>query len=329
MKMRTGRRAAGLAVLGGAAVAAGAAVEACAYRLQRRSVTLLREEPAGDDLRPLRVLHLTDIHLLACQARKIDFIRSLAQEDPDFIALTGDSLSSAHALEALLYALEPFAGLPGAFVFGSNDYFSPRPKLNPFLYLVKSRYQGTGEASSHAPDRARDLPYAEMAAAFADRGWADLNNRRARMRAAEWDLDLVGVDDPHLFYDAFPPGDDAEDEPRLRIGLAHAPYQRTLNAMKNDGRDLVLTGHTHGGQLALPVIGSLTTNCDLPNRLDSGLFAWPDTGDEPLRGEGGVVALPGEMYVDLPTGLGTSPWVPVRALRPPEAVLLEVRVVAR
>ena len=68
----------------------------------------------------------------------------------------------------------------------------------------------------------------------------------------------------------------------------------------------MLAGHTHGGQLRLPLLGPLTTNCDLERSRARGL--------SPLeRG-------PGWLHVS--AGLGSSPYLPVRLCCRPEATLL-------
>ena len=70
------------------------------------------------------------------------------------------------------------------------------------------------------------------------------------------ELEFVGVDDPHLDYDRYADGrrPPPTRRPPSRSGVTHAPYQRVLDAMTADGAGLVLAGHTHGGQLALPVL---------------------------------------------------------------------------
>ena len=89
-----------------------------------------------EDARPLRILHLSDIHLMPYQKRKMRWLASLAQTKPDLIVLTGDQIGSTTSLSLLLDTLAPLAGIPGAFVYGSNDYYSPRPK-NPFIYFKR------------------------------------------------------------------------------------------------------------------------------------------------------------------------------------------------
>ena len=100
----------------------------------------------------------------------------------------------------------------------------------------------------------------------------------------------------------------------LRIGVLHAPYRRVLDAMVADGVDLALAGHTHGGQLCLPGVGALVTNCDLDRGRASGLSQWP--------GRIGSPEAAGDMYLHVSAGLGTSPYTPVRLACRPEATLL-------
>ena len=80
----------------------------------------------------------------------------------------------------------------------------------------------------------------------------------------------------------------------LRLGVTHAPYLRVLDAMADDQLDLVFAGHTHGGQLCLPGVGALVTNCDLPRSQARGLHRR------------------GDMWLHVSAGLGTSPTAPVR-----------------
>ena len=93
----------------------------------------------------------------------------------------------------------------------------------------------------------------------------------------------------------------------LRLGVAHAPYRRVLDALAADGADLLLAGHTHGGQLRLPGIGAIVTNCDIPRRQARGLSSWQGV---PLN---------------VSAGMGASPYANYRLFTPPEATLLTLR----
>lgn len=303
----------GLALLGAAAAGLtyASAVERNAFTVRRATVPVL---PPGS--RPLRILHVSDLHLVPRQRRKIAWIRGLAALDPDFVVNTGDNLADLAAVPAVVEALGPLLGLPGAFVLGSNDYFGPVPK-NPLGYL------GWTPAKSSDP---RPLPTPDLVAAFTGAGWLDLTNARARTRVAGLELELVGVDDPHLHRDDYASvSQPADGAAALTLGVSHAPYQRVLDAMTADGAGLVLTGHTHGGQLCLPVYGALVTNCDLDRHRAKGVSRWWPGA----RGALSSTAPADAAWLEVSAGLGTSPYAPVRFACRPEATLLTLCCRAR
>ncbi|MCV2393178.1 metallophosphoesterase [Actinotalea sp. M2MS4P-6] len=292
--------------LGWTALAAGAGLayalaEAHRFTLRRFTVPVL---PPGEA--PLRVLHLSDLHLTPHQDDKIAWLRELAELEPHLVVDTGDNWAHRDALPALAHALDPLLSVPGAFVMGSNDYFAPVVK-NPARYLMPD------DGRRVRPEHPR-LPADALARLFTDAGWVDLNNRRDVVVAGGRRLSLVGVDDPHLELDRFPDGTHDADAV-LEIGVAHAPYRRVLDAMQHDGAQLILAGHTHGGQLAVPGWGALVTNCDLDTRRAKGLHGWPAARPDQPKGEDSV-------WLHVSAGLGTSPFTPVRFACPPEATLL-------
>jgi uncharacterized protein len=288
------RALAATAVTGAACVAYGAAYEVNAYRLRRFDVPVL---PAGS--RPLRVLHLSDLHLMPDQRKKIDWVRGLAALEPDLVVNTGDNISNRLSILPAIEAYEPLLELPGVFVFGSNDYYAPVMR-NPARYL----WERGGPARLTAPM----LPIDDLREAFTEAGWLDLNNARGELKVDNRRLAFAGVDDPHIRRDHYEvvegPADDTAD---LTIGVAHAPYRRVLDAMSADGYRLLLAGHTHGGQLCIPLLGALVTNCDLDTRRVKGLSRW------------------GASWLHVSAGLGTSPYAPIRFACYPEATLLTLR----
>jgi predicted MPP superfamily phosphohydrolase len=286
------RRALGLAALGGvAALAYSAGVEVRWFALRTAQVPVL---PAGH--RSLRVLHLSDLHLTPSQGRKREWVRALAALEPDLVVNTGDNLAHMEAVPAVLDAFDGLLDVPGVFVFGSNDYFAPTTR-NPVKYLLPD----DGKRHIHTPP----LPWRDLRDGFEKRGWVDLSNRRATLDVAGTTIAFAGVDDPHLGYDDLAavagPADDAAD---LRIGVAHAPYLRVLDQFAADGYESILAGHTHGGQLCLPGVGALVTNCDLDTGRAKGLHRH------------------GDSWLHVSAGLGTSPYAPVRFCCRPEATLL-------
>lgn len=308
-------RGAGTVAAAGAAGVAYGIAEAQAFTLRHRHVPVL---PRGSA--PLRILHLSDLHLTPRQHRKIDWLRTLPDLHPDLVVATGDLLGHVAAPAAVLGALEGLLTLPGVFVNGSNDYFIPRP-AKPWQYFAgpSERVLKDPSCTPQGPDDfvAPQLPWRDFTDRLRHAGWIDLNNARATVEVAGLTLDLVGVDDPHLGFDRIPARADGPDavaatpaaratETTLRVGVMHAPYLRVLDAMSDEGCELLLAGHTHGGQLCLPWYGALVSNCDL----------------DPSQARGVSRHGPRSTWLHVCGGLGTSPFAPVRFACRPEAVLL-------
>lgn len=302
------RTAGALALAGAGALAYASLIEARWYTLRQVTVPVL---PAGQE--PLRILHISDLHLTPGQRKKVDWVKDLASLDPHLVVDTGDNWAHLDAMPALLEALEPHLAVPGAFVLGSNDYIAPTPK-NPARYLLP-------DARRRPVRRPAELPWRELTSRFRSAGWVDLTNRRDVLKVDGRVLSLVGTDDAHLDRDRFPDAGDDDDARTgsvpvdLHLGITHAPYRRVLDAMHADDVDLAIAGHTHGGQLALPFWGALVTNCDLDTRRAKGLHGWP--GPRPDQ-PGGA----GSTWMHVSAGLGTSPYAPVRFACRPEATLL-------
>lgn len=301
--LRGAALAAGGAVGAGLAVTGYAAAEARAYTLRRFEVPVL---PPGH--RPLRVLHLTDLHMTPGQRRKQQWVRSLAALEPDLVVDTGDNLAHREAVPAVLDALGPLLDLPGVFVHGSNDYFEPGMR-NPLRYLMPD----TGHRYVSKPQ----LPWRDLTAGLTGAGWLDLTNTRTPLDVGGLRLAFAGLDDPHLGYDDLNAvAGRADADADLRLGVAHAPYLRVLDQFARDGYDLLLAGHTHGGQVRLPWPGgsrALATNCDLEPARARGLHRHPadsSPGD------------PGSAWLEVCAGLGTNPYVRIRLACRPEAALL-------
>ncbi len=282
----------------GTAVTA-AATLGYAVGVERRRFTLRTAElpVLAEGARPLRVLHVSDLHMLPGHEAKQRWVAELGRLEPDLVVNTGDNLSHPRAVPAVLRALAPLLDRPGLFVFGSNDYYAPKPK-NPARYLMPHGRR----TRVHGPQ----LPWRDLRAAFVEHGWRDLTHVRRTLTVAGQTVVATGVDDPHLDRDSYSdvsgrPG----GTPALRLGVTHSPEPRVLDQFAADGYDLVLAGHTHGGQLRVPGLGALVTNCDLDRSRARGASRWG-----------------AHMWLHVSAGLGTSPYAPARFACPPEASLL-------
>ncbi|WP_138734639.1 metallophosphoesterase [Modestobacter excelsi] len=287
-----------------AVVASGAATVAYASLIERSRWTLRRFDvpvlPPGSA--PLTVLQLSDLHMTAGQRSKQEWVAGLADLQPDLVLTTGDNLAGMDAVPPTLRALDPLMELPGAFVLASNDYYAPRPK-NPLKYFKTDHERVLGDV----------LPWRDLRDGMTARGWLDLTNATGTLTVAGTRIAFAGLDDPHLQLDRY---DDvagpADPDADLRVGLVHSPEPRVLDRFTADGYDLLLCGHTHGGQLRVPFYGALVTNCGIDRQHVRWLHRWA----QPSPGQ------PNGTWLHVSAGLGTSPYAPYRLACPPEATLL-------
>ena len=240
---------------------------------------------------PLRVLHVSDLHYRPSLRQMRRFIDRLAATEPDLVVGTGDFIGDAASALPAAEAVGTLRGRLGSlFVLGSNDYYGPRPK-NPLRYFSRKK----GPYRSGPPN-----PWRAFVDALEARGWRLVNNASLMLGG----IDVVGLDDPHIGRH-----DLAVATPRtgdgFRLGIAHSPD--VARALAGLGYDLVVAGHTHGGQLRVPGLGALVTNCDIPRRMARGLH----------RIDGA--------WLHVSAGMGTSKYAPVRFWCRPEACLLELQ----
>jgi len=287
-----------------ATLATGAATVAYASLYERTRWTLRRfDVPVlAPGSRPLSVLHLSDLHMTAGQHGKQEWIAGLAALEPDLVVDTGDNLAGFDAVPPTLRALDPLLDRPGVFVTSSNDYFAPKPK-NPLKYFKKKHKRVLG----------KKLPWRDLRDGMTARGWLDLSNAAGTLEIDRRRIAFAGLDDPHLKLDRYERiGGPADPDADLRIALVHSPEPRVLDRFAADGYDLVLCGHTHGGQLRVPGFGALVTNCGIDRSRARWLHRWAEPTPEHPSGT----------WLHVSAGLGTSPYAPVRFACPPEATLL-------
>jgi predicted MPP superfamily phosphohydrolase len=262
------------------------------FVLRRHRVECL---PAG--ARPLRVLHISDLHFRRRQRRKAEFLAHAAGTNPDLVVSTGDFLDESHSVDFTVEAvtcLKPAAG--ALFVLGSHDYYPSRPS-NPFKYL-------RGPSDHRTMRNRKQNPWPDLVAGLEARGWTMVLNRATRVEVEGFgSIDVVGLDDPHLLrHDltvASPRNGDG-----FRLAIVHSPD--AAQALADLDYDLIVCGHTHGGQLRIPGVGAIVTNCTLP------------------RAQARGVSRMGNAWLHVSAGLGTSAYSPFRFACRPEVCLLEL-----
>ncbi|MEX2274772.1 MAG: metallophosphoesterase [Actinomycetota bacterium] len=242
----------------------------------------------------LTVLHLSDLHYASGDRRMAAYLARLPP--PDVTVVTGDLVGEPEAVEAVVEALRPVRGrVASYFVLGSNDHFvTPRwVSLNWLKYFNRRRKIRVARRG-RAPELIEQLE--------AD-GWTSLRNVRRDADLGGLQTEIVGLDDPHIAWH------DLRVAPRRtpdRFGLAIVHSPDAAPELVALGYDLVLSGHTHGGQVRLPLVGALVTNCVMPTRLVSGLIRF------------------GDAFLYTSPGIGTNRFAPFRFLCRPEATYLDL-----
>ncbi|GBC86428.1 hypothetical protein HRbin12_00417 [bacterium HR12] len=279
-----------LGVLGALCVAYGALVERRWFRLDRRTLAIL----PPDAPRPISFLHLSDLHVAGRGRALARFLASLPR--PDVVVVTGDFLGEPEAVDTAAATVRPVRGrLASWFVLGSNDLYAPRPS-NPLRYLVPPSKRRRRRARRGRPE--------ELVTTLAADGWTDLDNVRITTELDGLPVEVVGLHDAHIDRADLSLLPRTEPE-RFGIAVMHSPDGAPEAAAC--GYDLIFAGHTHGGQVRLPLAGALVTNSALPPRLASGLIRI------------------GRAWLSLSPGLGTSKYAPLRFLCRPTAIWLELR----
>jgi uncharacterized protein len=286
----------GVGAVGAGCLAYAGLYEINAFRLRRVTVPVL---PAGS--RDIRVLHVADLHMTPYAKARQRWVSTLGALEPDLVINTGDNLAHEETVPFVLRSLGRLLDHPGVYVWGANDYYAPTFK-NPLRYLK-------GPSRSERPPE-RTLPWHDLGRGFKEAGWIDLTHTRAMLEIKGLRVGFRGTDDAHSDEDRYVEvaGPINRDEIDLAIGVTHAPYRRVLDAMTADGHDLIIAGHTHGGQVCVPFYGALVTNCDLDTRRAKGL-SQHTAGDKTA-------------WLHVSAGIGTSPYAPIRFACPPEATLL-------
>ena len=235
----------------------------------------------------LRIAHLTDLHLKQRTKRLDRLINQLAKVRLDLGVLTGD--------------------------FMIRDYPTARSRAMPYLRdltaAVRPRLGWYGVFGNHDTpeliEQLDELPINwlnDEAVALSDRPIEIAGLRCTRNQVDPEPIDLA------LAVSDLPTGHLSEDD-RLRLVLSHRPDYLPLAS--DLGADLMLAGHTHGGQVRLPFNLPLYNSSDLPLHLSSGVLRHRNTLVVVCRGLGTT------------TFLGTP--LRFRLLCPPHAPLYTIR----
>ncbi len=277
-------------------------VEPYRFTLRHRAVPL-PGLPAA--LRGLRILHLSDFHVTRRDWRRVKAILGFASVEADIVVMTGDFVDEDDEAEARLAAevIDRFDAPLGKFaVLGNHDRFR-RGRRRALSLLRTVRFSLTG-VEDRDPDLMSTDGLPHIGRLLAAGRTRLLVNESCCLTFKGTRFWVVGVDDNHLGFDDLGRALAGVPPDEFRILLAHSPT--ILPAAERAGIPLVLAGHTHGGQIRLPLVGAVAIGARRPAGDAAGL----------LRTRTG--------YIHISPGLGSSRSLPFRLGCPPEATLLEL-----
>lgn len=234
-----------------------------------------------DELDGVRIVHLTDFHLEGYGDAERAVVQIVRRADPEVLCLTGDYVRNNESLQF----------------------------LPPFLMEMARGRRAYAVLGNH--DHADDVDTHRLVEDIRRSGVVPLINEAATDTVRKVPIEIIGVDDPHTNRADLPRAMEelerhkkAGRTPRFVLLLAHSPDIILDDQVSR--ADLILCGHTHGGQVRLPFIGPLVTNSRVGRSRAAGLS---QVGDAKL-------------YVS--RGLGTSMWR-IRFNCPPEVAVLTLR----
>lgn len=217
------------------------------------------------------IVQISDLHNAVFGNNNKKLVEKIKTSQPDIIVITGDIVDSNHL--NMQVAFDFVKGLNGIcpvyYVTGNHEYWLDEENQ-------KKLWNGLEEA-----------------------GVIILNNQCETITIGEAKLSLIGLDDNSLFDDTLQRLLVEEGE-GLHIVLAHEPQY--IDYYSRAGADLVLSGHAHGGQFILPILGPVVA---------------PDQGFFPKYVKGSFVE--GKTTMIVSRGLGNS-IIPVRFNNDPEIV---------
>lgn len=222
----------------------------------------------------LTLVHLSDIHIGSIGRRERRAIEIVNATQPDLIVISGDLVRSgarAADLEAFLVALRARRGK--FLVWGNHDHWDDLPR-------------------TWGPETVRRA------------GFTLLRNSNQRIVYAGGRIVIAGLDDSITGHDSLRLAMARVSRRDACILLAHSPD--IVRSLGNWDIDLVLAGHTHGGQVRLPVLGALW----VPHGTTDHMDGWFDV-DPGVR-------------LHVSRGLGWS-WLPLRFLCRPAIDVITLR----
>ncbi len=229
---------AGLAAAGGARLwRYGTREEPCQVEVTRHQV---ESTELPSELDGLTICQISDLHVSPHRRNERAITRALEQVQADLYVFTGDMIYGPDAIPVFFRWLD-----------------SHGDRLRPAVAIL-------GNAEHKSFVRTQDV-----LDGFAGRGIQVLSNASLRLPVHGGEIQVVGTDDPHTHHCDIQAAYAGADPALWTLLLSHSPDG--LAALTTQRADLMLCGHTHGGQVCLPRVGGLWTHT---HRVHAFIAGW-------------------------------------------------------
>lgn len=251
----------------------------------------------------IRILHLSDLHLAGRDKRMERYFKELEKIKSDFVMVTGDLIDNNNGIEWCVKYLKKLSPRFGTWAcLGNHDRF--------YLNILHTLF-------FHLMGKLKENNFKLLERKLKESGIRILINKKRTINVNSVPLTIIGVDAP-LGFDRY------KNTSRFSkkiiplrglfsnissrdyvILLSHVPD--LLKELGDNKINLALSGHTHGGQIRLPLIGPLVAFSSFQRAYNKGLYNYHG------------------YYLHVSGGLGASKTQPLRLFCPPEATLLTLR----
>ncbi len=248
----------------------------------------------------LDILHISDLHLKRGNTPKLKFLRGLQDTPVDLVFVTGDLIEDDSGIDYCVETLRGFKPSIGTFaIFGAHDRWDSTP-LKVALDLSTGRYH-PGRPNDFERLR-RELEKAGVICLVNESHRVALCGQSTGETEPESELWIAGIDDKFVELDDMGKAIDGVPHDAFRILLTHTI--ESPQELAGYGFDAVFAGHSHGGQVRLPILGPIITRSSLPREFARGVFEVDGTS------------------FHINNGIGTGQWTPFRLLCRPEATFI-------
>lgn len=248
----------------------------------------------------LRILHFSDLHLIGPNRRFDNFFVKLSQVECDLAIVSGDMIDNDNGIDSCVEYLSCLKPKYSTFVtFGNHDKYSLGFKEFAIFALIKK----------FKPNNSNLLK-----SKIQEKGVNILDNEIARLHINGMRIKLIGIDCP-FGYDRFIAVNKFRGELNnlknllseasrddYNILISHVPD--LIQELDTHSINLILSSHTHGGQVRVPLWGPIFAYSSFQKKYNMGIFKYNNS------------------YLHVSSGLGASSITPFRFRCLPRATVI-------